>query len=161
MFERFQNMDRQTRIGLAVAAIVGILLFGVIAGVIRQAGWNEGFLYGLLADGGDGAKAVTPYLTHRYGYGPHGWGGHGFGFIGGIFRFLFFGFLLLMFFKFLGFWRWRMHGGRFGGPHWQHHGPWGQPPYAQPQPEQQGGQAANAPTQPDENKPQNTSWINV
>jgi hypothetical protein len=156
MFDRFKNMDRQTVIGLAVAAIVGILLFGAIAGAIRQAGWNEGFMFGLLANGGETAKTVTPYLNHRYGYGPHHWGGHGFGFFGGIFRFLFFGFLVVMFFKLLGFWRWRMH----GGPHWHHHGPWGHPPYGQPQPEQ-GSKPAASPTQPDENKPQNTSWTNV
>jgi hypothetical protein len=159
MFERFQNMDRQTRIGLIVAAVVGILLFGAIAGVIRQAGWNEGFLYGLLASGGDGAKAVTPYLTHPGGYGPHGWGWHPFWFIGGFFKFLFFAFLLMIFFKFIGFWRWRMHGGQFDGPHWHHQGPWGQPPYQQPG--AQGGNPADAPTQPEEHKPQNTSWTNV
>ena len=39
MFERFKNLDRQTAVGLAVAAVVGILLFGAIAGVIRKLLW--------------------------------------------------------------------------------------------------------------------------
>ena len=157
MFEQFKNMDRRTALALAVAALVSILAFGAIAGVIRQAGWNEGFLYGMLASGGDGAKAVTPYLAPHGGYGPHGWGWHPFGFIGGIFRLFFFGFLLLMFFKFIGFWRWRMHGGPHGP--WQH-GPWGQPPSSQPQPEA-GSKPADSPAPPSENQPQNTSWTRV
>ena len=96
MFEQFKNMDRRTGLALAVAVLVSILAFGAIAGVIRQSGWNEGFMYGLTAGGGDSAKAVAPYLSQHGGYGPHGWGWHPFGFIGGIFRFFFFGFLLLI-----------------------------------------------------------------
>ncbi len=154
MFERFKNLDRQTAIGLAVAAVVGLLLFSAVAGVIRQAGWNEGVLFGLLASGGEGGANLNPYLAHRYGYGWHpGW------FIGGFFKFFFFAFLLLLFFKVLGFWRWRRHGGPYGG-HWHPHGPWhsapGQP--AQPGPEPR---SSDSPAAAGENKPQNTSWTNV
>ncbi|MDQ3249370.1 MAG: hypothetical protein M3Q45_09200, partial [Chloroflexota bacterium] len=151
MFEKLQKMDRRTLISLAVAVVLGILVFSAIAGGIRQAGWNEGFLIGQLAGGesGEGAKTVAPYLAYRGGYGQHGWGGHGGGFLGGFFRFLLFGFLIMTAFKFFAFRRWRMHGGqpwgRHGGWHngWQgghgQQGPWGQPqgqPQAQPQPEQ-------------------------
>jgi hypothetical protein len=159
MLDRIKQMDRQTVIALVVAGVVSLLLFGAIAGVIRQAGWNEGFLYGLLASDGEAKAALTPYLGHRGGYGMHGWGWHPFGFIGGIFRFFFFGFLLIAFFKFLGFLRWRRHGGPYGGPHWGHHGPWGHHGQ-QPQPGQGSG-PTEPPSQPAEQKPQNTSWINV
>jgi len=162
MLERFKTMDRQTRIALVLAAVVGLLFFGAVAGVIRQAGWNEGFLFGLMAGNGDGIKAVAPHLSDRGAYSMHGWGGHGwgwhpFGFIGGIFRFFFFAFLIMLFFKFLGFMRWRTHGGHFCGPRgpWGHgpHGRWGEqpePPKAEPAPQR--------PEQPGENQPQNTSW---
>jgi hypothetical protein len=164
MLERLKQLDRQTIIALVVAGVVSLLLFGAIVGVIRQAGWNEGFLYGLLASDGEARTALTPYLEHRGRYGPHGWGWHPFGFIGGIFKLFFFVFLLGAFFKFLGFLRWRRHGGPhggpFGGPHWGgHHSPWGQ--YGQqPQPGQGSG-SPEAPSQSAEQKPQNTSWINV
>lgn len=157
MFERIEKMDRRSLVRIAIAAFVGLLFFGAIAGVIRQAGWNEGFLYGLLA-GGDKAEALTPYLHNRGGYGLHGWGWHPFGLIGGIFRFFFFAFLIMLFFKFIGFWRWRMHGGRPG--HWGR-GPWDRHSHPYAQPEQQVDQPAGAPKQPDENKPQNTSWTIV
>jgi hypothetical protein len=149
MLERLKQLDRQTVIALVVAGVVSLLLFGAIAGVIRQAGWNEGFLYGLLASDGDAKTALTPYLSGR-GYGPHGWGWHPFGLIGGFFKFFFFVFLLMIFFKFLGFLRWGMHGGR----HWRHHHgpPWGN---------QQGGEAAPGSTQPGEPKTQQTGWTNV
>jgi len=173
MFERFKAMDRQTKITLVLAGVIGILLFGAVTGGIRQAGWNEGFLAGLLTTGGadvgtnsgESVRAVTPYAGAHGFYGHHGWGGHPFGFIGGFFRFLFFGFLLMMFFKFLGFWRWRMHGGH----PWHHHrhGPWGHhqgQPYgqqpSQPQAEQ-GGQPTPGPAQPEGHTPQPTSWVNV
>jgi len=169
MFERIREMDRRTIVMFVLAGVVGLLLFSTIAGAIRQAGWNEGFLVGLLSSGGENAKAMTPYLAYRGGfhgsYGLHGWGGHPFGFIGGFFRFLFFGFLLLMFFKFLGFWRWRMHRGHSW--HHHHHGPWGrhggqfygqQPGQSQAAP---GGQPAPDPTQPEANTPQPTSWVKV
>jgi len=129
MFERLEKMDRRTLVVIVVAVVAGLMLFGGIAGGIRQAGWNEGFLMGQLSSGVQqgaeaGQAAVNPYLATR-GYGMHGWGGHGwgwqpFGLIGGFFRFLFFGFLLLMLFKFIAFRRWARHGGYPGG-----HGPWG------------------------------------
>jgi len=171
MFEKLQSMDKRTLVGLAVATIVGILVFSAIAGGIRQAGWNEGFMIGQLAasSSGDGAKAIAPYLAARGGAGAHGWGGHGVGFFGGFFRFLFFGFLIMMAFRFFGFARWRMHsgnqwggrGGWHGGP--GQHGPWGHH-QAQPteptQPEQASNLAGGA-AQPSESKPQNTGWIDV
>lgn len=174
MLERLKQLDRQTVILLVLAGLVGILFFGAVSGGIRQAGWNEGYVAGLLTNGGEQAKAVTPYLAYRGGYpgyGMHGWGGHGFGFIGGFFRFLFFLFMVMIFFKFLGFLRWRMHGVG-GGHHWhqRHHGPWGQhqwQPYGQPgqqpgQPQrEQGPQTAPPTAQPEEQAPQPTSWVQV
>lgn len=173
MFDRIKQLDRQTKLTLVLAAVIGILLFGAITGGIRQAGWNEGFLAGLLTNGGENMRAVTPPAAYQGGthsfYSRHGWGGHPFGFIGGFFRFLFFGFLLMIFFKVLGFWRWRMHGGHSGGHPWHHHhhGPWGrhhgqfysqQPGQPQAEP---GGQPAPGPTPPEANTPQPTSWVNV
>lgn len=170
--ERLKQLDRQTVILLVLAGLVGILLFGAVSGSIRQAGWNEGYVAGLLTNGGEQAKAVTPYLTYRGGYpgyGMHGWGGHGVGFIGGFFRFLFFLFMVMIFFKFLGFLRWRMHGGFGGGHGWhhRHHGPWGQhqwqpygqqPGQSQPEP---GPQAPQSTPQPEGQAPQPASWVKV
>jgi hypothetical protein len=144
MFERLEKMDRRTVIALVIAGVVGILLFGAIAGTIRQAGWNEGFLFGLLAGDGD-TQALTPYFAHGRGY---GWHHGGFGFFGFFFRILFFVFVLSLIAKFLGFWRWR------------HHGPYGHGPWQQPH-RQQGGGVPGGSSQPEENKPQNTSWTNV
>jgi len=47
-----------------VAVIVSILAFGAVAGVIRQSGWNEGFLYGLTASGGETAKDQDRQQQH-------------------------------------------------------------------------------------------------
>ena len=44
MFERLEQMDKRTIVRLAIAAIVGILIFGAITNGIRQAGWNDGGL---------------------------------------------------------------------------------------------------------------------
>lgn len=179
MFERLEKMDRRTLVVIVVAVVAGLMLFGGIAGGIRQAGWNEGFLMGQLSSGVQqgteaGQAAVNPYLAAR-GYGMHGWGGHGwgwhpFGLIGGFFRFLFFGFLLLMLFKFLAFRRWAHHAGYRGG-----HGPWGyhgghhgRHPWSTQEEATQGTpqpQAQPDPTpasDPDAMKgPQNTSWTQV
>ena len=64
MFERIKEMDRRTLIPLLLAGVIGILLFSTVVGGIRQAGWNEGFMVGLLAGGGEQAKALAPALTH-------------------------------------------------------------------------------------------------
>ena len=173
MFERIKELDRRTLIPLLLAGVIGILLFSTVVGGIRQAGWNEGFMVGLLANGGEQAKAVAPTLATGDGYhgiyGVHRWGGHGFGFIGGFFRFLFFGFLLLMFVKFIAFRRWRMHGGH----PWHHHphGPWARPggwgpqqghPYSQ-QPEQPQAAPGNQPppAQPENPTAQPVSWVKM
>lgn len=132
MVERLRQMDRQTKIGLAVAMVVGLLLFAAIAGTIRQAGWNEGFLFGLMAGRGDEVGNLAPYLGQRGFYGPPGWGGHGFGLIGGLFRFAFFAFFVVMLFKMIGFLRWRRHHGWHPYGYGAHEGPWGQPPTAPP-----------------------------
>lgn len=128
MFERLQQMDRRTKIGLAVAAGVGLLLFATIAGVIRQAGWNEGFLFGLMAGRGNELEHVAPYLGQRGFYGPHAWGGHGFGFIGAFFRFAFFAFFVMLIFKMMGLFFWRRHHGWHPYGYGPQAGPWGQPP---------------------------------
>ncbi len=180
MFERLEQMDKRTIVRLAIAAIVGILIFGAITNGIHQAGWNEGYTAGLMVNNGDGVKTVAPLLANPDTYGPAaqwhggygGGGGHSFGFIGGIFRFLFFGFLIMLAFKFFAFRRWRHQGGGQnggqggpwqGGP-WQHRGgPWGQQPGQQPEQPQaaQPSNPAGTAPQPAENKPENVSWINV
>ena len=127
-------------------------------------------------------QAVHPYLAAR-GYGASSWDGHGwhpFGIIGGFFRFLFFGFLIMLAFKFFAFRRWARHGypgGQPGGP-WGHHGRhhWGQhgeqsqqsapTPQTQPQP---GNSPASDPlpgVMPSEMSSemkgtQNTSWTQL
>lgn len=145
MFERLEKMDRRTLAAIAIAVIVSLLLFGAITSGIRQAGWNEGFLVGLLSSaGGESGEALHPYLAAR-GHRLHGW--HPFWLIGGFFRFLFFGFLILLLFKFFAFRRWARHGrhhwGDHGRQHWGDHGgyrgeerPWGPPNAEQPQPSQ-------------------------
>ena len=121
MFERFEKMDRRALVALVVAIGVALLIFGGVASGIRQSGWNEGFLVGMLSSGGtaEGGQALNPYLAAR-GYGGHSWGWHPLGFIGGFFHFLFFGFLLMAFFRFMACRRWAHHGGHPGGP-WAHH----------------------------------------
>ncbi len=182
MWERLEKMDRRTLVAMVVAVIAGILIFGAIASGIRQAGWNEGFLVGQLSSGAtsatEGTQAVNSYLATR-GYSVHSWGGHGwhpFGIIGGFFRFLFFGFLIMLAFKFFAFRRWARHGypgGQPGGP-WGHHGRhhWGQhgeqsqqsAPTPQTQP-QSGNSPASDPlpgAMSDEMKgTQNTSWTQL
>ncbi len=178
MFERIEKMDRRTLATIAIAALVGILLFGAIASGIRQAGWNEGFLVGQLSSGAqasaESGAAASPYLAARGYGGMHGWGWHPFGLIGGFFRFLFFGFLIMMLFKFFAFRRWARHsgyrGGYPGGPwgrhgrhHWGHHGEEGQPGNSGEQ--AQGTPPTNAPMHDpmptDMNRPQQTSWTQV
>ena len=182
MWERLEKMDRRTLVAMVVAVVLGIMLFGAISSGIRQAGWNEGFLVGQLSSSTEGGQAVQPYLAAR-GYGANGWGGHGwhpFGIIGGFFRVLFFGFLIMLAFKFFAFRRWARHGypgGQPGGP-WGHHGRhhWGQhgeqsqqsapTPQTQPQP---GNSPASDPLpgamsgeMPNEMKgTQNTSWTQL
>lgn len=62
MFERWENADPRTLVRLAIAAVVGLVVLGAIAGTVRQAGWNEGFLVGLLAGNGD-SQVLAPYLA--------------------------------------------------------------------------------------------------
>jgi hypothetical protein len=155
--------ERVPRWAWAVAA--GVILLS-LAAAIHGAGWNQGFMMGLLAGHTDGAQ-IAPYFAHRGGF---GWHHGGFGLIGGLFRLLFFFLLIGLLLKFFGFWRWRRHGGPHGpwgqGP-WAHHGPWGQGPWTQPGQSEQGsptqpGQPGSAtPDQPAENKPQPTSWTHV
>ncbi|MCB0127750.1 MAG: hypothetical protein KDE58_36045 [Caldilineaceae bacterium] len=168
MFERLEKMDRRAVVALVLAIGIGLLIFGGVASGIRQAGWNEGFLVGLLSNGGaaEGGQALNPYLAAR-GYGMHGWGWHPFWVIGGFFRFLFFGFVIMMLFRFFAFRRWGHHGGYGRGP-WRHHAhqQWG--PYreqgqadAGAQPQQPAGQTTptTADRQPD--NPQPTNWTQV
>ncbi|MCB0061702.1 MAG: hypothetical protein KDE19_06290 [Caldilineaceae bacterium] len=169
MFERLEKMDRRALVAVVLAAVLGILLFSGIAHGIRQAGWNEGFMVGLLSNGGGAAEsgqAINPYLAVR-GFGGHGWGWHPFWLIGGFFRFLFFGFVIMMIFKFVAFRRWAHHGYYPRGP-WGHHGPHQHGPWEQQAqtPEQPAApsQPATAaseqtPQGPEELKPtQPTSW---
>ncbi len=158
MFERLQKMDRQTKIGLAVATVAGLLLFAAIAGVIRQSGWNEGFLFGLMAGRGDDVGHLAPYMGPRGFYGGHGWGG-GFGLIGGFFRFVFFAFFLVLVLKMIGFLRWHRHQGWHAHGYGPHAGPWGQPPVAPPsQPAAPSGDSnPNAPPAEPQQSPQSGS----
>lgn len=159
-----ERLQKQVPAWALVAVAVGMLmLFGIGAGLYNS-GWAHGLSFGLLAGGGDAGK-----LLAYQGYGPHaGWGHVGVvgGFFGGLLHFFFVLFFLGLIFKFLGFLRWRMHamhgpgmqgpgahGGQqpWGGPPWMHH----DPRWHQPQPQA----PAETPTQPQENKPQNTSFI--
>ena len=153
MFERLESVDKRILVRVAIGVLVGIVLLSSLAGGIRQAGWNEGFLVGLVAGNGDG-QALAPYLAYQT---SHGWNSGGLGLIGGLFKLLFFGFLLMTLFKVIGFWRWRMHG---RSADWHHHGPWHQ--RSQPQAQaQQGATAQPEPDRPAEHKPQNKAWIDV
>lgn len=169
MFERFEKMDRRTLVTIVIAVVAGLFFFGAIAGGIRQAGWNEGFLFGLLSGGAEGNAAVNPYLATR-GYGMHGWGWHPFRVIGGFFHFLFFGFVFMMLFKFFAFRRWARHGGYPGshGP-WSHHGRhhWGEHdsqehsgPQGQTQSQSRTPSSTDTPAD-DVNRPQPTSWTQI
>jgi len=160
MFERIEKMDRRTVAAMAIAVVVGLVLFGLITSGIRQAGWNEGFLMGQLSSGAQvsaegGAPAVNPYLAGR-GYNMHGWGGSPFWIIGGFFRFLFFGFLIMLFFKFFAARRWACHG-RYAGGH--AHGPW----RAQGEPAERAtpNTAQEERTADNSNQPQQTSWTQL
>lgn len=132
-----------------VAVVVGVLVLFGIGSAIHSAGWSDGFTMGLLASGGTEGGTVAPYLAYRSGPGWHH-GGFG-GFFGGFFRFLFFLFVIALIFKFLGFWRWRMHGAH--AP-WGHHG-WHTP--RQPWPHQ-GGPAGGS-EQPTGDKPEGTTTL--
>ena len=89
--------------------LVGLLIFAVVGGIgsaMQRNAWNEGFMMGRLASGGqDGAPAPIQPYTYGYGYPDRGFGGGSF--FGGL------GFLLglgLLFFLVSGFfrmWRWR------------------------------------------------------
>jgi hypothetical protein len=175
MLERLEKLDRRTVAVIIIAVVAGLLLFSAVAGGIRQAGWNEGFLAGQLTSGvqssTEGGQAVNPYLAARgyegMGWRGHGWGGHPFWIIGGFFRFLFFGFLILLLFKFIAFRRWRRHGGEGRGP-WGHHGRhhWGPyseqgQPNAGAQPQQSAEQTPPVTDDPLPGNPQQTSWTQV
>ncbi|MEZ4865901.1 MAG: hypothetical protein R3C14_31595 [Caldilineaceae bacterium] len=119
-----QNNFDQRKVRWIIGGIVALVLLGGIASAIRQAGWNEGYMMGLMTSNGNG-RELAPYVM-RHGYGPWGGGFHAiFGIFGFFFRLIFFVFFLGLIAKVLGFWRWRAH-----GPHhaWhQHHGPWAGP----------------------------------
>ncbi|MCB0114873.1 MAG: hypothetical protein KDD84_12320, partial [Caldilineaceae bacterium] len=98
-----------------IAVVAAVLLIFGIGSAIHSAGWSDGFMMGLMAGGNVDGGSLAPYLAYQNG---HGWQGSGIGgFFGGLFRFLFFLFMIVLFFRLLGFLRWRM-GGR--GP-WHHH----------------------------------------
>jgi hypothetical protein len=147
-------MFQQRRPIVAIVAIAIVLLVGV-SSIANNAGWWEGYQVGLLTSGAAGGK-LAPQAIQQGGWGYH----HGgFGFFGGFFRLIFFLFFLGLIAKFFGFWRWRMHHGGPGHHHWSHQGPWGQ------EPRQPGGERPSIPpadpAAAGEQKPQNTSWINV
>lgn len=132
-----------------------ILLLMGLGAAIYNGGWSQGYTMGLLTGSAEGSD-LTPYLVYRSG----GWHGGGFGFFGAIFRVVFFVFLLGMFFKFLGFMHWRMHGGQ---GQWGQHGPWGQqgPWQQQGQPQQPPQPESGQPGSPGPSGPQPTSWTRV
>jgi hypothetical protein len=102
-----------------------LLIFG-IGSAIHSAGWSDGFMMGLMAGGNVDGGSLAPYLAYQNG---QGWQGGGIGdFFGGLFRFLFFLFVIVLFFRFLGFLRWRKWGHAAWGHHrhgWRHGGEWG------------------------------------
>ena len=105
---------------IAVVAAV-LLLFG-IGSSIHSAGWSDGFMMGLMAGGNVDGGSLAPYLAYQNG---HGWQGGGIlGFFGGLLQLLFILFVIGLFFRFLGFLRWRK-GGRHHRHGWRHDGEWG------------------------------------
>ena len=151
---------------LALVGLAALLVLGLGAAVYNG-GWSQGYLMGMLTGGAERGH-MTPYLAPHAGY-YGGWHG-GFGFVGGLFRLVFLVFLAGIFFKFLGFMHWRMHGGQEPwGPHgrgpWTQHGPWGQPgqpqPHAQPEPGRGQPQPGQEPGQPGPSAPQPTGWTQV
>lgn len=138
-------------IGLAV-----LVLFGIGA-AIHNAGWSQGFTWGLMAAGNTDSGALTPYLAYRTGYGMHPFGG-GFGCLFPLALLIFLG---VMAAKFFGCGRWQQPGGpSWRGQGWR--GPWGEQPVpAQPQPEPGAGPTPTAAVQPGEVTPQRTPWIDV
>lgn len=114
-----------------IAVVAGALLLLFSIGVaIHSAGWSDGFALGIMAGGNGETAALAPLMAARGGW---GWHGGGFGFIGGFFRLIFFFLGIALLFKFLGFWRWRMHHRHswdegYPGPDW------GQRPPREPAP---------------------------
>lgn len=110
-------LQKRVPVWMLLAAVgILLLLFGV-GSAIHSAGWWDGFTMGLLTSGSVDGGTLPAYMAYRGGPGWHGGGG----FFGGLFRFLFFLFVFALFFKFLGFWRWRMRGSQ---PPWAHHHNW-------------------------------------
>jgi len=113
--------------------LVGLLIFAVVGGIgsaMQRNAWNEGYMMGRLAIGGqDGAPA--PMQPYAYSYPRQGFGGGGF--FGGLGFLLGLGLLLFLVSGFFRIWRWRawamqggpgaMPGGSWRGPGheaWRH-----------------------------------------
>jgi hypothetical protein len=94
-----------------VLLIIGLLALG------GYAGWSQGYMMGLAASSGEGAR-VVPHPPFGYGYG-YGFFPLFFG-LGIFFKLAF----ILLFFLFIGkvfrFWAWRTAGGP-PGEHWARH----------------------------------------
>ncbi len=92
-------------IGLAVAALLVIVVISAANGSAQQNAWMQGYMAGRLSAGSDGgAAALAPYMMPGGAFGPH-FGGAAPGLLLGL------GFLALGFFALT-----RGHGGR-----WQQH----------------------------------------
>ncbi len=125
-------------IGLAVAAVLVIVVISSVSGSAQQNAWMQGYMAGRLSAGSDaGAAGLMPYMMPGGAFGPH-FGGVAPGLLLGL------GFLALGFFLIDR--RFRMGRGPGGREAWhkhmreeaerwhrRHEGPWGQGgPWQQP-----------------------------
>jgi len=94
-------------IGLAVAALLVIVVISTVSGNAQQNAWMQGYMAGRLAAGTDGGAALTPYMMPGSPFMP----GYGGGFGHGIGLFIGLGFLALVFFA--------LTRGRGHHRHWQ------------------------------------------
>lgn len=104
--------------------LVGLLIFAAVGGVgsaMQRSAWNEGYMMGRLAIGGQGG-APAPIQPYAY-YPPHSFGGglfSGLGFLLGL------GVLFFLVSSFFRMWRWRAWAMQ-GGPGAMPGGPWRRP----------------------------------
>jgi hypothetical protein len=92
-------------IGLALVALLIIVVISTLGGHAQQNAWMQGYMAGRLSAGSDGAAALAPYMM------PGGMFGYGGGTGPGIGLFVGFGFLALGFFA--------LTRGRGHHRHWQ------------------------------------------
>jgi hypothetical protein len=133
-------MHRRFPVILVVLLVIGLLVLG--SNMIRQNAWNEGYMMGRLAAGGETGTALP------YGY-PGSFGPSHFSGVGMFFGLLLLGLLGLMAFRYMRHRGWQM-AGKPGGPEGEEHGhSWRHhiPPWCWPEERPAEGQAEPAKTE--------------